>query len=71
MAIQSTYLNAERKRLPLAKGQSSPWLDTLRKHARNAKIEVIPGVGHFPQIEAADAGQPPDQRLCSRRSMKR
>ena len=53
MAIQSAYLNAERKRLPLAKGQSSPWLDTVKKNVKNAGIEVISGVGHFPQIEAA------------------
>jgi pimeloyl-ACP methyl ester carboxylesterase len=53
MAIQSTYLNAERKRLPLSKGQSSPWLETVKKNVKNARIEVISGVGHFPQIEAA------------------
>jgi pimeloyl-ACP methyl ester carboxylesterase len=54
LVIQSTYLNPERKRLPLAKGQSSPWLDFLRQKIPSAKIEVIPGVGHFPQIEAAE-----------------
>jgi pimeloyl-ACP methyl ester carboxylesterase len=54
LAIQSTYLNAERKRLPLAAGQSSPWLDLLKQHTRNVKIEVIAGVGHFPQLEAAE-----------------
>jgi pimeloyl-ACP methyl ester carboxylesterase len=54
MAIQSTYLNAERKRLPLAKGQSSPWLDLLKKQVQDPRIEVIPDVGHFPQLEAAE-----------------
>lgn len=54
MAIQSTYLNAERQRLPLQAGQSSPWLDLIRKKCRNPRIEVISGVGHFPQIEVAD-----------------
>jgi pimeloyl-ACP methyl ester carboxylesterase len=50
MVIQSTWINAERKRLPLKEGQSSPWLDLLR--AKAAKIHVIPGVGHFTQLEA-------------------
>jgi pimeloyl-ACP methyl ester carboxylesterase len=54
MAIQSTYINTERKRLPLAKGQSSPWLDLLRQKVPSVKIEVISGFGHFPQIEAAE-----------------
>jgi pimeloyl-ACP methyl ester carboxylesterase len=53
MAIQSTYLNAERKRMPLAQGQSSPWLDLLKKKAKNPRIEVLSGLGHFPQLEAA------------------
>jgi pimeloyl-ACP methyl ester carboxylesterase len=55
MAIQSTYLNAERKRLPLQPGQSSPWLDLLKRKSKNPRIEVLPGLGHFPQLEAADA----------------
>lgn len=54
LVIQSTYFTAERKRLPLAKGQSSPWLDLIRQKVPSAKIEVIPGVGHFPQIEAPE-----------------
>jgi len=50
MVIQSTWINAERKRLPLKKGQSSPWLDLLK--AKAAKIHIVPGVGHFTQLEA-------------------
>jgi pimeloyl-ACP methyl ester carboxylesterase len=53
MVIQSTWINAERKRLPLKEGQSSPWLDLLRTKA--SKIEVITGVGHFTQLEAPAA----------------
>jgi pimeloyl-ACP methyl ester carboxylesterase len=54
MAIQSTYLNAQRKRLPLATGQSSPWLELLKKKTKNPRIEVLSGLGHFPQLEAAE-----------------
>jgi pimeloyl-ACP methyl ester carboxylesterase len=55
MAIQSTYLNAERKRLSLAKGQTSPWLDLLKRVNPVFQVEVLPGLGHFPQLEAAEA----------------
>ena len=54
LAIQTTYLNPERKRLSLKAGESSPWLDTVCRNVPNAKIEVLPGLGHFPQIEAAE-----------------
>jgi pimeloyl-ACP methyl ester carboxylesterase len=52
MVIQSTWINAERKRLPLKEGQSSPWLDLLK--AKTSKIHVIPGAGHFTQLEAPE-----------------
>jgi len=52
MAIQSTWINAERKRLPLKEGQTSPWLDLLRTKA--SRIEIIAGVGHFPQLESPE-----------------
>jgi len=53
LVIQSTTRNAELKRAPLARGQSSPWLDLLRERIKQVRIEVLPGFGHFPQIEAA------------------
>ena len=53
MVIQSTWIDAERKRLPLRKRQSSPWLDLLRTKTTN--IYVIPSVGHFTQLEAPAA----------------
>jgi len=55
LAIQTTYLDPQRKRLSLKAGESSPWLDTVRRTVRNARVEVLPGLGHFPQLEAADA----------------
>jgi pimeloyl-ACP methyl ester carboxylesterase len=54
MAIQSTWINAERKRLPLRDGESSPWLDLVRSKLPNARIEIVAGVGHFTQLEAPD-----------------
>jgi pimeloyl-ACP methyl ester carboxylesterase len=51
LAIQSTTRNAQLQRAPLRTGDSSPWLDYLR--SQGAAVEIIPGVGHFAQIEAA------------------
>lgn len=54
LAIQSTYVNTERKRVPIGEGQTTPWLDVLRKKIARLRIELISGVGHFAQLEAAD-----------------
>jgi pimeloyl-ACP methyl ester carboxylesterase len=49
LAIQTTTRDANLKRTPLKAGETSPWLDYVR--SRGARAEVIPGAGHFPQIE--------------------
>jgi len=54
LAIQSTTMSPERKRSPMHAGQASPWLDLLRAHVPAARVEILPGLGHFPQIEAAE-----------------
>ncbi len=50
LALQSTSLDAERKRVPLRAGESTPFLDALRRVG--ARIEVVPGVGHFTHLDA-------------------
>ena len=54
LVIQSTTLNADRKRVPMRAGETTPWLELVRSRVPGVCIEVIPGVGHFPQIEAAE-----------------
>lgn len=54
LAIQCTYVNTERKRVPLRPGETTPWLDLLRQKVKNLRIEILPGFGHFPQLEAPD-----------------
>lgn len=54
LAIQSTTLSPESVRVSLAPGESSPWLDLVRQLVPTARVEVVTGVGHFAQIEAAD-----------------
>ena len=54
LVIQSTARNAQGQRAPLQPGQSSPWLDLLREKLNQVKIEVLPGLGHFAQLEAPE-----------------
>jgi pimeloyl-ACP methyl ester carboxylesterase len=54
MVIQSTYMGARLRRESLQAGQSSPWLDRVRKYAPNAHVEIIFGAGHFVHMEMAE-----------------
>ena len=52
--LQSTYLNENRERVSLQAGESSPWLELVKKLVPHADIAILPGVGHYAMIEAAD-----------------
>lgn len=55
LAIQSTTMDSTRKRVSLQPGGESPWLNLIRATVPTATIAALPGAGHFPQIEQADA----------------
>lgn len=55
LVIQTTTLNADRRRVPLKLGETTPWLGLVRARVPGAQIEVLPGLGHFPQIEAPES----------------
>jgi pimeloyl-ACP methyl ester carboxylesterase len=54
LVIQTTTVNAEGKRVALKAGETMPWLDLVRRHTPQARIEIIPGIGHFPQLEVPE-----------------
>ena len=55
LAIQSTTRDPQTLlRAPLKRGDTSPWLDLLKNKISDLKIEIVSGVGHFPQLEAAN-----------------
>jgi pimeloyl-ACP methyl ester carboxylesterase len=52
--IQSTYSDDEHPRRMLSVGDTTPWIDRIRSYIPDAKIEIVPGVGHFTMLEAPD-----------------
>lgn len=55
LAIQSTTRDPQTlRRKPLGPGETTPWLDLIRQKKKDARIEIVAGVGHFTQLEAAD-----------------
>ena len=55
LVIQTTTRDPQTgKRGPMQRGQTSPWLDLLKSRLSEVRIEVLPGLGHFPQLEAPD-----------------
>ncbi|CAJ1511054.1 alpha/beta fold hydrolase [[Mycobacterium] burgundiense] len=53
LAIQCTTLNTARERVSLESGQSSAWIDLVLARVPGATAAMLPGAGHFPQIEQA------------------
>jgi len=54
LAVQCTYVNTERKRVPIRAGETTPWLDLLKQKLKDVRIEILGGIGHFPQLEAPE-----------------
>ena len=52
--LQSTHLDENRERVSLQAGENSPWLELVQELVPQAEIHIIPGVGHFTMIEAAE-----------------
>lgn len=58
LAIQSTRMDAARRRVAMARDETTPWLELVRARVPHARIEILPGVGHFSQLEAPEAVNP-------------
>jgi pimeloyl-ACP methyl ester carboxylesterase len=55
LAIQSTTRDpASLRRTSLKPGESSAWLDLLRRKLDRVRIEIIPSVGHFTGLDAPE-----------------
>ena len=54
LVIQSTTRNAQGQRASMQARQSTPWLDLLKAKLKGVQIEILPGLGHFAQLEAPE-----------------
>ena len=54
LVIQSTGLDAGLQRYSLKSGDETPWMDLVKRFVPTARIEVIPGHGHFIMLEAPE-----------------
>ena len=55
LVIQTTTRDPRTgKRGPMKPGQSSPYIDLLKSRLTNCRVEVLAGLGHFPQLEAPE-----------------
>lgn len=55
LALQSTYFNVQRVRVPMQPGTTTPWMERVQHHIPSARIDLVSDVGHFPMLEAPDA----------------
>ncbi len=53
LAIQTTYMTPDGRRASMHEGQTSAYLDDVRRLVPGARVEIIENAGHFPQIEQA------------------
>lgn len=52
LAMQSTNLDPQRRRVHLQPGQTTPWLDLVREQVPQARVEIVPNAGHFTMLDA-------------------
>jgi pimeloyl-ACP methyl ester carboxylesterase len=53
LVLQSTYINADLKRVPLQAGMTTPWMDAIAGSVAKSEAKVVPASGHFAMIEGA------------------
>ena len=53
LVLQSRYINADLKRVPMQAGMTTPWMDAIAGSVANSEAKIVPGSGHFAMIEGA------------------
>ena len=53
LVLQSTFINAELKRVPMQPGMTTPFMDAVAASVPNSTAKIVTGAGHFAMIEAA------------------
>lgn len=55
LLLQSTARDENNQWLALKPGMTTPWTELVTRSASDVTLRIIPGVGHFLQIEASEA----------------
>jgi len=55
LIVQSTAMGVDRVRRSLKPGESAPYVDLARQHVPRLQVAVVPGVGHYVQLDAPAA----------------
>ena len=53
LALQTTSRDEQGERVSMREGQTTPYLDMLRANVPSVRVEIIPHIGHFPQLDAS------------------
>ncbi len=48
-------MKANLERVSLLPGDTTPWLELVKRHVLGAQIEIVSDAGHFPMPEAPEA----------------
>jgi len=48
-------VNENLERVSLQAGDTTPWLELVKRHVLGAQIEIVSDAGHFPMLEAPEA----------------
>ena len=54
LVVQSSGIDAARRRVPLAAGETTPFVELVRRSVAQVDVEVIPGIGHFTMHDAPE-----------------
>jgi len=52
LVLQSTYINADFKRVSLPSGITTPWMDAVANLVQKSQAQIVPNIGHMTMIEA-------------------
>jgi pimeloyl-ACP methyl ester carboxylesterase len=53
LVLQSTFINAELKRVPMLAGMTTPFMDAVAASVPKSEATIVTGAGHFAMLEAA------------------
>lgn len=65
VVIQSTHIDESRQRVSLSAGDNTPWTQLVAERVAAARVEIIPGIGHFTMLEAPGEVSSSIARLCA------